>query len=108
MPYFLGICCSYSAFLIVYCSKTRNRKSLLYHFLSAVGLLMIGWLTFQATPFCGLAPLSFYALTSSREEWPEERKKFLIFLIALILSMLLFVAGYKVVLSLATEQKVYH
>ncbi len=103
-PYLLGVLCSYLAFYLSFSSKLNNRQQLLFHFFVVTFLLMVGWLTFQATPFCGLTLLSFYALTASAESWHTEKWKHVLFILALMSSMLLFVVGYRFVLSINNAQ----
>jgi len=103
-PYLLGVFCSYLAFYIAFKSNLNRKRHILFRISVMTLLLMIGWLTFQATPFCGLTLLGFYTLTATPENWRTEKWNYLLFMIALIGSMLFFIFGYKAVLSINNAQ----
>jgi hypothetical protein len=96
--YVIGIFCSYLAFILV-CSPETFGISFTTRFIFSVVLLLIAWVIFPAAPFCGLAPLAFYALTSSNEEWNRDRKYYLLFVCTLIATIPVFVLGYKITLQ---------
>src|SRR5262249_42132146 len=107
LPYTLGIWASYAAFLVVQRSDGTSSSRVVSRTLLAAGLLMIGWLTFQASPFCGLALVVFDLVAVSEAEWPAQRRKAAMFVAALLGSMALFLAGYKTALALMPGADLY-
>jgi hypothetical protein len=100
-PYFLGVCSSYFAFLLI-CKFTLPGSFLnSLNFIIAVVLLLIASLIFQASPFCGLAPLAFYVLSATHENWIQIRKKSILFIIAVVVSMTTFTVGYKLLVEVS-------
>jgi hypothetical protein len=97
-PYFLGVCCSYLAFLIALNSSLSNWRDIAFRFTGILALFGIGWLTFQASPFCALAPLAFYVL-SSNDDWSQIRRKSFLLIGALLMSMISFLICYKLILA---------
>jgi hypothetical protein len=97
LPYILGIIASYLALYFIFWSPSL---SLVRRFIVATLLLMIGWLTFQATPFAGLSLVSFYALTSKNDDARSENKKLILFIVALATSAVIYMVAYGIILRL--------
>lgn len=96
--YWLGAVCSAAAFLSLQRSQASGATLGAKEIRHAALLLLVGWTTFQATPFCGLTLLSYYALTASAESWPRERRAALAFLATFIGTMVAYAVVYKLLL----------
>jgi hypothetical protein len=105
--YWLGVWCSVGAFFVLRGLRPGTLRAAAPRLLAAAGLLMVSWTTFQATPFCGLAVLSFYALRCAPERWPAERRGHLAFVGTLLVTMVVYVAGYKALYEFGNPEKTY-
>jgi hypothetical protein len=105
--YWLGVGCSVGAFLVLRRLPPGGLWAAAPRLAVAAGLLMVSWTTFQATPFCGLAVLSFYALRCAPDRWPAERRGHLAFIGTLLATMVVYVAAYKVMYELGNPEKTY-
>jgi hypothetical protein len=103
--YWLGFCASCWAFTMVHATPAADLRSP-RRLVKPAALLMVSWMTFQATPFCGLAPLAYYALTAAPDTWRDERRKYLAFIATVLATMVVYTAAYKILLAL-TDARTY-
>jgi hypothetical protein len=66
----------------------------------AASLLFVAWMSYQQGPFCGLALAGYYALSARPQDWLDERRAVLTFLAVLLVTMVVYLAGYKLLLLL--------
>ncbi len=101
LTYWLGIAASLLAFQR-YVDAPRIGPRLTA---STVALLLVGWTTFQATPFCALAPLALTALTSG-DAWGRQRERLVRFLLLFLVTTVAYIAVYALLLH-GTEARQY-
>jgi len=94
-PFLLGVCFSYLAFFIIQRHRSGEGGWWVCRLALATLFLSLSWLSYQASPFAALAPLCFHVLTTPEEDWRRERRKYYAFLLALAISMVLFIALFK-------------
>lgn len=99
-PGLIGACSSYLAFSLLYNAETHHKAKFIFKLSVCLLLLVLAWITYQATPFCGLALMSFCVLSSSDEQWYKERHKHALFLGLIFISMFCYIITYKKMLSL--------
>lgn len=101
LTYWLGIAASLLAFQrFVDAPQTSPRLTA-----ATVALLLVGWTTFQATPFCALAPLALTALMSG-DAWDRQRERLVRFLLLFLATTVAYIAVYALLLH-GTEARQY-
>jgi hypothetical protein len=86
------------------CRDKAIHRSGFFAVFGAFLLLFFSCLTYQATPFAGLALLIFYALNTPDDSWHARRYKYLLFIAVLIAAILVYTIVYKIVLALTTPE----
>lgn len=95
--YWLGIVCSLWAYLHFQRGPLDRKR--------AIGsglLLLVGWTTFQATPFCALALLALDVVCADDAAWRAQRSRQARFLGMFASVMLGYIVGYRLLLELHT------
>ena len=101
-PYLLGVWSSFLAFYILCRDKATTRMG--FSVFGAFLLLLFSCMTFQATPFAGLALMIFFSLNTPDDSWHAKRYRYLSFIAVLIASILVYTVVYKMVLALTAPE----
>lgn len=99
-PYWLGIGGAWLAFLLVCGARAPDRPGV-GRLVAAALLLFAGWMTFQAAPFCALALLAWFALTTPGGRWAVERARYVRFAVVWVATLGLYVVATKAMLAVS-------